>query len=81
MRIGNYPQRGEALKVGKWYFLFELRKCPDYMFRVFRPELTIGFTKCVDEGEMGKLGGRLSKYIGFHKHFVFPFSIRIEISR
>jgi len=77
MKIGNLPQRGEQSQLGKWYWGFEIAKCPPYMVRLFKPYIAITLVKVNHYGTtiafMDRFGGR--------KEFIFPWGISIEIHR
>lgn len=78
MRISSLPV-GDIVELNKWYYCFELRKCPYSMVRVFRPWLRVALFKVLDAGELGRLGGRPRIERGGFRDFTFPFGIFIEI--
>lgn len=81
MKIGNLPPIGERPQLLKWYFEIEIRLRPPFKKGVFQPWLRICCVKFIEFGEWGRQDGKEEIKKGGWKHWVFPWSIYIEITR
>lgn len=80
MKIANFKHEiGEAVPVGKWLFAIEILKCPPSMCRVFKPYISLIFTKIIEAGEPWKIDGKPQIKKGGWWSWTCPKGISIKI--